>query len=309
MAQAFDKVWHKGLLFKLQRDLPKQFYLILKSYIENRHFRVKYEEEYSELKQILAGVPQGSVLGPILYLLYTRDLPKLNDVTVATFADDTAVLSVGDNIEQSTMKLQEACDKIIRWTKMWRIGLNESKSTHVNFSNLKISYKPVIINGQQIPFANKAKYLGMTLDTRLRWKEHVKKKEELNIKYRKMYWLIGKNSELSIENKLLLYQQVLKPVWTYGIQLWGCTKKSNLKMIQTFQNKVLRGIVNAPWYIRNDDLHRDVYMQTVQKEIKKRAIIHGERISQHANEELRGMLDISHAVRRLQRTKPIDLMG
>ena len=98
-----------------------------------------------------------------------------------------------------------------------------------------------------------------------------------------MYWLIGKNSELSIENKLLLYQQVLKPVWTYGIQLWGCTKKSNIKMIQTFQNKVLRGIVKAPWYIRNDDLHRDLNMQTVHEEIKKRAIIHGQRISQHAN--------------------------
>lgn len=101
---------------------------------------------------------------------------------------------------------------------------------------------------------------------------------------------------------------MLKPVWTYGIQLWGCTKKTNTKIIQTFQNKVLRGIVNAPWYIRNDDLHRDLNIPTVQEEIKKHAVIHGKRIYQHVNEELRGMLDSSHAVRRLQRTKPIDLM-
>lgn len=87
----------------------------------------------------------------------------------------------------------------------------------------------------------------MTLDAKLKWEEHVKKKkEELNIQYRKLYWLLGRNSKFSVQNKLLIYKQVLKPVWTYGIQLWGCTKATNIKIIQTFQNKVLRGIVNAP---------------------------------------------------------------
>jgi hypothetical protein len=72
-------------------------------------------------------------------------------------------------------------------------------------------------------YANTAKYLGMTLDTKLRWKEHIKKKcDELNIKFWKMYWLLGRNSELSVHNKLTLYKQVIRPVWSYGIQLWGC---------------------------------------------------------------------------------------
>ena len=84
-----------------------------------------------------------------------------------------------------------------------------------------------------------------------------------------MYWLIGRNSQLSIHNKLMLYKQVLKPVWTYGIQLWGCTKTSNQQIIQRFQNKVLRGIVNAPWYTRNSDLYRDLGMDTVATEINK----------------------------------------
>jgi len=74
-----------------------------------------------------------------------------------------------------------------------------------------------------IPHSNTAKYLGMTLDAKLRWKAHVKKKlEELGLKYKKMYWLIGR-SALSIHHKLMLYKQILKAVWTYGIQLWGCT--------------------------------------------------------------------------------------
>jgi hypothetical protein len=66
----------------------------------------------------------------------------------------------------------------------------------------------------------------MTLDAKLRWKAHIKKKqEELQIKFRKMYWQLGRRSELSVYNKLILYKQVLRPVWTSGIQLWGCAKK------------------------------------------------------------------------------------
>jgi hypothetical protein len=75
-----------------------------------------------------------------------------------------------------------------------------------------------------------------------------------------MYWLMGRRSVLTTHNKLVLYKQILKPVWTYGIQLWGCTKPSNIAIIQRFQNKVLRAIVNAPWYVRNADLHRDLKM-------------------------------------------------
>jgi len=61
-----------------------------------------------------------------------------------------------------------------------------------------------------------------------------------------MYWLMGRRWALSTQNKLVLYKQILKPVWIYGIQLWGCTKPSNIAIIQRFQNKVLGDIINAP---------------------------------------------------------------
>lgn len=309
VAQAFDKVWHYGLKCKLHRDLPLQFYEILGSYIDSRHFRVKQEDEYSDLKTIGAGVPQGSVIGPILYLLYTRDLPEPDRATVATFADDTAILTVNDSIEEATTNLQRSLNKVVKWTRKWRVTLNETKSVHVNFTNQKIHRLPVYINGKQVPHANTAKYLGLTLDVKLRWKEHVKKKkEELNLKYRKMLWLLGRNSELSTCNKLLLYKQILKPIWTYGIQLWGCTKETNRSILQRFQNKVLRGIVNAPWYVKNSTLHRDLKVESVEEEIQRHAGKHHQRLQVHTNSEIQRMIDGPPPTRRLKRTKPVDLL-
>lgn len=113
-------------------------------------------------------MPQGSVLGLILYLMYTRNLPECKETVIATFADDTSILAKGHNIEESTAKLQSAINQINTWTKKWRVKLNETKSTHINFTNRRTDYVPVTINSQIIPYANTAKYLGMTLDTKLR---------------------------------------------------------------------------------------------------------------------------------------------
>lgn len=309
VAQAFDKVWHVGLKHKLKILLPKQFSQLLESYISERYFRVKQDDVYTALKEIKAGVPQGSVLGPVLYLLYTSDIPKIEHQTIATFADDTAILAVGDESDEVTRKLQESINKINDWTIKWRIKLNESKSVHVNYTNRKVQYIPVKINDTQIPHANEAKYLGITLDAKLRWKTHIKKKrEELAIKYRKMYWLLGRNSKLSTYNKLLLYRQTLKPIWTYGIQLWGCASKSNKQTIQRFQNKVLRNIVDAPWYLRNDDIHRDLKMDTVDQTITKFARSHEQRLHNHVNIEAIQLLDTTDLTRRLKRKKPFELV-
>ena len=95
----------------------------------------------------------------------------------------------------------------------------------------------------------------------------MKKREELGLKYKHMYWLMGRRSAMSTHNKLVLYKQIPKPVWTYGLQLCGCTKPSNTAIIQRFQNKVLRNIIDAPWYVRNADIHRDLNMELVTAEI------------------------------------------
>jgi hypothetical protein len=73
-------------------------------------------------------------------------------------------------------RLQSAANKVAIWTRKWRIKLNGSKSVHIEFTNNKIKQQPIFINDTKVPYANTAKYLGMTLDAKLRWKEHIKKK-------------------------------------------------------------------------------------------------------------------------------------
>ncbi len=210
------------------------------------------------------------------------------------------MLAVGNTIEKTTANLQSAIDNIYAWSTKWRIKINEVKSIHVNFTNRKVNYHTVELNNNTIPCKETAKYLGLNLDTKLKWKEHIKKKtDESKLKYKNMYWLLGRNSQLSIRNKVLVYKQVLKPVWTYGLQLWGCTKESNYTCLQRFQNRVLRNIVNAPWYVRNEDLHRELEVKTVKEKIKKDARSHEERLHKHPNVEVLLLLDNQNLVCRL----------
>ena len=116
-----------------------------------------------------------------------------------------------------------------------------------------------------------------------------------------MYWLKGRSTVLSIYNKLMLYKQILKPVWTYGIQRWRCVKQSNIDIIQRFQNKVLRNIVDAPWYFRNVELHRYLQMELVMNEIGKFARKNEERFLHHVNIEAIQLLDNSELLPRLKK--------
>ena len=308
VSQAFDKVWHRGLLYKLKSNLPYQFYNVLKSYIENRYFFVKYKEEQTKLLQIKSGVPQGSVLGPMLYLLYTADLPTTDFTTTATFADDTAIMSSHSNPVKASQNLQLNLNSIENWLKKWRIKVNETKSTHVTFTTRKETCPPVSINNNQLPQENSVKYLGIHLDRRLTWHKHIfTKRKQLGIKFSKMYWLMGRNSKLSLENKLLIYKTIIKPVWTYGIQLWGTASNSNIEILERFQSKVLRCIVSAHWYVPNTIIQKDLCIPTIKEEIKKFSSKYSTRLGLHPNELAVTLLDTNGNTRRLKRFKPNDL--
>jgi hypothetical protein len=106
------KVWHPGLLFKIRKIPPHAYYRILESYLTDRVFQVKFKDKITTLWKTEAGVLQGSVLGPILYLIYTSDLPT-SDSTTATFTDDTAILATHEDPAIASMKLQATINKMI----------------------------------------------------------------------------------------------------------------------------------------------------------------------------------------------------
>ncbi|KAL4091142.1 hypothetical protein QTP88_025879 [Uroleucon formosanum] len=110
VAQAFDKVWHHGLLFKLKSIFPPSFYLIFKSYLEDRHFSVRYGSALSDISSIKAGVPQGAVAAPLLFNLYTSDQPTTNLTTTGDFADDKAILALHHDPLEASSRIQTHLD-------------------------------------------------------------------------------------------------------------------------------------------------------------------------------------------------------
>jgi len=103
----------------------------------------------------------------------------------------------------------------------------------------------------------------------------------LKVKSREIYWLIGKHSPLSLENKLLIYKTVLKPVWTYGIELWGCATKRNIAVIQRYQSILLRTITNVLWYVSNQTLHSELHIPRVRTVFRERAATHHTTLDSH----------------------------
>jgi hypothetical protein len=180
---------------------------------------------------------------------------------------------------------------------------NETKSTHVTFTTRRATCFPVQINDIELPQSDEVKNLGFHLDRRLTWHKHIfTKKKQLGLTLTKMYWLLGSQSQLSTSNKLLLYKTILKPIWTYGIQLWGTASTSNIEILERFQSKALRMIVEAPWYVPNMLIRLDLNCPTITEEIRRFISHYGTRLRTHPNHlaaNLLGLPDNRHLRRYL----------
>lgn len=307
--QAFDKVYHKKLIFKLYKMLPQNHVELLSSYLSDRYFRIRFEDAFSSYRSIKAGVPQGSVISPLLYSLFTADIPSPRaGGKMGIFADDTLTMASSPEYYIANEMVQEHLIDIQKWTADDGTKLNETKSVEVVFTNRNYVHIPLILNNIIIPNSNSSKYLGLTLDSKLRWQEHIKKKQtEVNLKFNKMRWLFGRRSKLPRHIKTLLYKVMIRPIWSYGCVLWGCAANSNIKIIETIQNKILREIANAQWYQRNEDIRSDLNVESVEEVIVKLASTYEHRLHFHPNPEAIELLDTSEKVRRLKRRKPLEL--
>ena len=178
ISKAFDKVWHEGLLYKLKSmGISGELYDLLENYLSGRFQRVVLNGQTSSRRPVLAGVPQGSILGPLLFLVYINDLPDGLKSNTKLFADDTSLFTIVKDTNESTNILNGDLQLISSWAYKWKILFNpdpKKPAQEVLFSRkTRIENHPTI-SLNNIPVERTfQKHLGLTLDEKLNFKQHV----------------------------------------------------------------------------------------------------------------------------------------
>jgi len=233
ISQTFDRVWHDGLLYKFKRFLPPPYYLFIKSYLTEQHFQITYGFALSDVAAINDGVPRWHI---IPYNIYASDQPTTLNISVADYADDKVIISFNNDPLTASTNLQNHLVHMENWfTCKWRFKVNQNKSIHTTFTLRQAPCPNVSLYGTPIPISPTVKYLGLTLDQRLTWAYLIRiKRLALNNRFRMLKTILYFNKYTSMATKLLIYKSLLKPMWTYGLQLcqlWGNAKKSNINKI------------------------------------------------------------------------------
>ena len=176
ISKAFDRVWHKGLLFKLrQAGIDGNLLNWFKNYLSNREQRVTINSTSSTWGSIKAGVPQGSILGPLLFLIYINDIVSGINCAIKLFADDTTLYIVVENALIASQILNNDLNKISVWATQWLVDFNPSKTECLLFSNKRIpaTHPPLYMDGQSIKNVESHKHLGIHFSNNGHWDLHI----------------------------------------------------------------------------------------------------------------------------------------
>jgi len=227
--------------------------------LRERKQYVSYNGIQSETLNITCGVPQGSVLGPLLFIIYTNDLPDcINQATTILFADDTTIYTSSSDIQYMFNVMNENLECLTDWFRANKLSLNISKTNYMLFSNVNhnIQTQNLQISGQTIYQVKNTKFLGINLDDKLKWDVHIK-----SVKSRI-------SSSLFIMNKVkhfvpmktlrTLYYSIVYPYLIYGITLWGSTFESQLTKIKVMQKKIVRAIYGAPYNAHTEPIFKQL---------------------------------------------------
>lgn len=247
LKKAFDTISHSMLLNKLKGiGLSGSAYDIFESYITNRFQLVKIDNYESQRAKIVFGIPQGSILGPLLFLIYINNIQSIGLTGhVTLYADDTCLFYFGHSIETVINNAQTDLNILSKWLQCNLLTINVSKTAYMIFSakNKKIpSYPPLTINNEPLHKSTQERYLGLILDCRLTWKPHI---DHIRGKISPLIGLVRKISKCVpryVRN--LIYNSLVRPYLEYLIQIWGNAAKSNLKDLQITQNKIIKVLFN-----------------------------------------------------------------
>jgi reverse transcriptase-like protein/endonuclease/exonuclease/phosphatase family protein len=272
--QAFDRVWCDGLLFKmLHLNYPTNLLKLIKSYLSRRKIKVRVNSHLSTSRTLEAGVPQGAVLSPHLFSIFTHDIPSYPRTTLALYADDTAIATSSRSPVLVTRRLQEATDNLVEYCTTWKIQINPQKTQAILFRRRRLQpHNHITLNNHNIPWSDEVKYLGITFDRSLTWKPHITKtRQKATAAHKSLLPLLGRHSQLNTRNKLLLYKSTIQPIMSYASVAWGYAARSHINTLQSFENRIIRNAVNAPWYVRNSQIRREFKISDFQTVIKDRA--------------------------------------
>ena len=244
LTKAFDCVNHQILLYKLDHyGVKNNAYEWFRSYLTDRKQRVKFQGHLSEEKTINIGVPQGSILGPILFLIYFQDICALSDGNEILFADDASLYDSGNCYFQVIQSLNIKLRSVSQWLLANRLSANIIKTEGMIFSRKNIYYPlpPLKLYGNPIPYTHQFKLLGIIIDPKLSWTDHIKLiQSKLSRACGILYTLRNKISR-SIAR--LLYLNIAYPYLIYGNIIWtSCYNSKILKLIRT-QKRLIRIIM------------------------------------------------------------------
>ncbi len=280
--KAFDSIWINGLRIKLvfQALLPKRVVRWISNYLSDRNFTVDVNGYLSPKISIEAGVPQGSVISPLLYNIFINDSTTNDNYSVflnyrhfhlmcSNFADDSAFWAESFNPHLAAASVQKAITTNDDFCSRWRIKVNGAKSQAVLFTPSGRANKPwkdpkgkknlVRLNasGSEIPVGKSAKFLGVIFDSGLTYRTHIDEilsrcHSRLNL----MKCLRGTNWGADADTLVTLYKQSIRPLLEYGSLSFITASNTQLSRLQKVQNHALRIAYKAPIYTPTDWLHK-----------------------------------------------------
>ena len=253
ISKCFDTIDHRILLEKMNKYGIKDTELKwFKSYLNNRSQSVFYKNKLSPALSMKLGVPQGSNLGPLLFVLFVNDLPlHVRNSRISMFADDTIIYNCSTDARALVEELNETLVSVNEWYISNRLTLNVSKSNIMFISNLingdTLDNFSVSIGDVPINQTDVTKYLGVLIDNKLKFDVHINNLvKNLSSKLR---WLSGLRHIVPRKVLELVYFTYILPIFDYACSLWGCTN-ANVAIIQRLQNRAAR-IITAQFDIIN----------------------------------------------------------
>ena len=269
ISKAFDRVWHDGLIYKLKRNgIKSNFLNVIVDFLSSRKQRVVLNGQYSSWKDVKAGVPQGSILGPLMFLIYINDLPEGLLSNAKLFADDTCLFSTVYNPTTSGRNLNTDLIVIKEWANQWKMNFNpdpNKQAQEVIFSH-KIKqpiHPPLFFNDIQINQTTNQKHLGMILDYKLNFQDHL---QNVFTKVNRSIGLIRKlRSFLPRFSLLTIYKSFIRPHIDYGDVIYDQAYNQSFQTkIESFQYKASLAILGAIKGSSTEKVYQELGLESLQ---------------------------------------------